>query len=242
LTPGRFRPVFTIVVWTWAAALLVSFVVVGTLLLPVTTMFDRDRRLPAAIACRFLRLSLLLPTCTKDAMAALAAARAHGAVLVVNHTSVIDIALCVAAHGAPRLAAKPWVSRLPLFRYSMWIAGHAVFDPADVGDVREMMDRMAAYLDQGVSVVFFPEGTRGTPGGMGKFQRGAFRLAVRASRPVIPIVVHGSATCIPNGTMRVHEARVTCDVLEGIDPGDDPIALMKRTREVMLSRLDDPPG
>jgi len=51
-------------------------------------------------------------------------------------------------------------------------------------------------LDQGMSVVIYPEGTRQPPGRVGRFNAGGAQLACRSGRRVLP-VVHNAGDCWP---------------------------------------------
>ena len=55
------------------------------------------------------------------------------------------------------------------------------------GSLRESLDRAAGYLDQGYSVLVFPEGTRSRSGQIQKFRRGFAHLAYRCRVGVLPI-------------------------------------------------------
>jgi len=54
-------------------------------------------------------------------------------------------------------------------------------------------------LDEGWSLVVFPEGTRSTDGWLGKFMAGAAWLAVEHQVPVIPVAHRGTFAAMPRG-------------------------------------------
>ena len=51
-----------------------------------------------------------------------------------------------------------------------------------------------------MSVVFFPEGTRSKTGKIGKFQNGAFKLAIQEKIPILPVLIEGTSEAIPRGS------------------------------------------
>jgi long-chain acyl-CoA synthetase len=55
------------------------------------------------------------------------------------------------------------------------------------GSLRESLDRAAGYLNQGYSVLVFPEGTRSRSGQIQKFRRGFAHLAYRCRIGVLPM-------------------------------------------------------
>lgn len=240
---GRARPFFTVAVYLWMAALLVVVCVVGTLLLPWTFAFDRDRRVVAAVVCWLIRTSLRVPRGWRRAVRGICEADlARPAVVVINHRSIADTALGLSIPGAARLAAKPWVRWIPLVPVAMWLSGHDAFEPSDVGQVRDYLDRSEARLRRGISVVVFPEGTRRTEPGLGRFSAGAFELAVRTGVDVLPVVFLRTGDLVPRGSVVFHDVEVVTRVLPRIPAGTDRAALLEKTRAAMLSALDDPPA
>ncbi|MBK1674093.1 1-acyl-sn-glycerol-3-phosphate acyltransferase [Ectothiorhodospira shaposhnikovii] len=55
-------------------------------------------------------------------------------------------------------------------------------------------------LDEGISVVIYPEGSRQQPGQLGRFNAGGAMLACRAGRRVLP-VAHNAGDCWPHGSL-----------------------------------------
>lgn len=52
-------------------------------------------------------------------------------------------------------------------------------------------------VQSGESVIVFAEGTRSKDGRLGLFKRGAFLLAARSKKPIIPIALIGAYTIMP---------------------------------------------
>jgi 1-acyl-sn-glycerol-3-phosphate acyltransferase len=68
------------------------------------------------------------------------------------------------------------------------------------GSIRQAYEKAGEWLRSGVSVLFFPEGTRSNSEEMNPFKNGAFKLAIKEKRPILPIVLHGSRNVIPRGS------------------------------------------
>lgn len=62
-------------------------------------------------------------------------------------------------------------------------------------------------LDQGISVVIYPEGTRQPPGQIGRFNAGGARLACQAGRRVLPIA-HNAGACWPARSLLRRPGRI----------------------------------
>ena len=70
---------------------------------------------------------------------------------------------------------------------------------------------------------------------MGAFKPGAFRLAIEAQVPILPVAVTGSAYGMPKGSPWIRPTLVLVRVLEPIETkgmtGADVVRLMATTRE-----------
>jgi len=133
--------------------------------------------------------------------------------------------------------SKAEMFRIPVVGWLMWLAGDIPirrgFGPSAV----EAMAQCREVLADRVSVMIFPEGTRSTSGELLPFKDGAFRLAIDAGVPILPLVVHGTATALPKRDWRFARATAEVRVLEPIDttgltPADVP-ALKARVRDLI---------
>ena len=65
--------------------------------------------------------------------------------------------------------------------------------------IEAMKPVVDAIVDDKVSVVLSPEGTRSVSTKLGAFKKGAFHIAIQAGVPVIPIVIHNALDSLPKG-------------------------------------------
>ena len=63
--------------------------------------------------------------------------------------------------------------------------------------IHRTYEQARQVLQNGVSLVVFPEGARSFTGHMGKFRRGAFQLADELQLPVVPVTIDGSFDVLP---------------------------------------------
>lgn len=164
-------------------------------------------------------------------------------VLVCNHQSMADlIAMCFLGHDTKYLG-KGSVFRVPVFGWALKVAGEVAVERGDKRSGSRALGELGKWLDKGVSVCVFPEGTRSKDGTIAPFKMGAFKLAVDHHRPIVPVVISGAGDLLPKHSMIFSgRARVRVRVLEPIPTrglGEDDVeALANRTRDRMLATLD----
>jgi 1-acyl-sn-glycerol-3-phosphate acyltransferase len=129
------------------------------------------------------------------------------AIYFANHTSHLDFAVVWAAVPAstreqlsPAAAEDYWDKS----RWRRWVACQlfqAVLIPRE-GITRENnpLDRLAAALAAGRSVLIFPEGTRRMDGVVGEFRAGLYHLAKRFPElPLVPVYLENLSRIMPKG-------------------------------------------
>lgn len=62
---------------------------------------------------------------------------------------------------------------------------------------REMMLACEKTLEAGSSILMFPEGTRSPDGEIRSFKKGAFELALKTKKSILPIAIEGSSKALP---------------------------------------------
>lgn len=165
----------------------------------------------------------------------------------MNHQSMADlIAMCFLGHDTKYLG-KQAAFRVPVFGWALRIAGEVPVLRGDKESGARALDALGAWLDRGVSVAIFPEGTRTADGALGAFKMGAFRLAIDHGRPIVPVVISGARDLLPKASFVMSgRADVWVRVLEpiptdGLAASDTP-ALAERTRARMLAALEELDG
>jgi 1-acyl-sn-glycerol-3-phosphate acyltransferase len=138
-------------------------------------------------------------------------------VVVSNHESFADILLISHLPWEMKWLSKAELFRIPFLGWMMQIVGDVPvkrgFGPSAV----EAMTRCKEILGQRVSVMIFPEGTRSTTADLLPFKDGAFRLAIEAGVPILPLVVYGTGTALPKHDWRFGRSIAEVRVLEPIE-------------------------
>jgi 1-acyl-sn-glycerol-3-phosphate acyltransferase len=204
------------------------------LLVLVTVPFDRTRRIPGL----FLRRLGSTPTYVFPFWHIRIEGEqpSTGAyVCVSNHQSFLDIFGMARQRREMKWIAKEEIFKLPLFGHYFRLSGDIPVNRGDRESGGAALTKARWYLDRGMPVMIFPEGTRSRDGKMGPFKPGAFRLAIEAQVPILPMAVTGSAYGMPKGSPWIRPTLVLVRVLEPIETkgmtGADVVSLMATTRE-----------
>jgi len=135
-------------------------------------------------------------------------------IFMVNHQSNIDIPVLVQGLSAFQLRwiAKKELLWVPFFGWAMWAAKHLSIDRSDRSDALAVLTKARQQVDQGISIVVFPEGTRSIDGRLLPFKRGGFLLAVKTGMPIVPVTIHGTRRILPKGSWRIAQGEVEITV------------------------------
>jgi 1-acyl-sn-glycerol-3-phosphate acyltransferase len=136
-------------------------------------------------------------------------------VVVANHQGMGDImmAFCLDIH-------FKWISKranflVPFMGWFMFHAGYIPLVRGKKDSIEKCMAKARWWLDQGVSVLFFPEGTRSKDGVVKEFKRGAFKLALDAGVDILPIGIAGTMDALPKGTWKFSDEYSAMKILVG---------------------------
>ena len=119
-------------------------------------------------------------------------------VFVANHQGAYDIFLIYGFLGRSfRWMMKKSLRNVPLIGKASESAGHIFVDKSGPKAIHRTYEQARGVLQNGVSLVVFPEGARSFTGHMAKFRRGAFQLADELRLPVVPVTIDGSFDVLP---------------------------------------------
>jgi 1-acyl-sn-glycerol-3-phosphate acyltransferase len=109
-------------------------------------------------------------------------------------------------------------------------------------DLKRMYQRVKRALDDGISVIVFPEGGRTLDGRVGAFREGAFRMAQQFGYPLVPMSIVGSFEFNRKGDWMIYPAQITVYLHDTIETKDlrkeDVPALMQRVHEIISAPVD----
>ena len=131
-------------------------------------------------------------------------------VFVANHASFIDSPIMMSTLPVPvRFAVKARLATYPLIGLAIRKGNHIPLGKRDQSERVENAETLRAPLDAGTSLFVFPEGTFQAAPRLLPFRLGAFRSAVDAGCPVVPVAIRGTRHIWPAGTCLLRPGRVT---------------------------------
>jgi len=119
-------------------------------------------------------------------------------IFVCNHRAASDAFLmCVLPHECVQIV-NVWPFRIPVLGLYARLSGYLNIR---MMSHEQFMAQAKKMLTDGVSIIFFPEGTRSTNRTMGSFHGAAFRLALESKAALVPLCITGNENIPPKGSL-----------------------------------------
>lgn len=130
-------------------------------------------------------------------------------IIIANHTSFLDILAIGMLHPKIIFLVNDWVYNSPVFGKAVQFAG---FYPVSNG-IENGLEHLKKKIDQGFTLMVFPEGTRSKTNKIKRFHKGAFYLAEQFHLDIIPVLIHGNSEVIPKGSSMIRDGHITLKIL-----------------------------
>ena len=164
------------------------------------------------------------------------------AVYICNHQNSYDIFTAANAVLPNTVSVgKKSLKWIPFFGQMYWLTGNILIDRKNTNKAMNTIALTAKKIrDKNISVWLFPEGTRSNGKGILPFKTGAFRTAMQADVPIIPI-------CVSNMHQKVNlnrwdNGKIIIEYMEPIflkDITKDNVrAIANTTRENMKAQFE----
>ncbi|WP_321915699.1 MULTISPECIES: AMP-binding protein [unclassified Paraburkholderia] len=225
--------------WCWS--------IVGLAFSAVWLLVTLDRKparrwRTAARACRMVLRAVGLRTTLRGAEHLDAATHP---VLATNHTSYLDVVVLLAMLPEPvHFVAKRDLARRPFVGGLLRALGTRFVAREDYGQSLADEAKLVECARAGETLLFFPEGTFVAAAGLRTFRLGAFRAAVLAGRPVLPVALRGTRAALRDGSWIPERGEIEIEMLDPIyAQGSDfraMVSLRERTRSALLAKCGEP--
>ena len=159
-------------------------------------------------------------------------------VVVGNHPSTLDIFTHI--YGLPisiRFLTKTELFRIPIFSRVLKILGLPRIDRDSTSlDLNKINDSIQSVINDGNSIMVFPEGKRSNQKKLLPFKKGAAHIAKDFNLPILPIVSHNAHNLMIKGKVWFISGDIHLDVLDPVESNDD--LDIDKVTELLFERID----
>jgi 1-acyl-sn-glycerol-3-phosphate acyltransferase len=168
-------------------------------------------------------------------------------IFCANHLSYLDAPLLIATLPVSvRFLAKKSLFAIPFLGWGMRLEGDIAIDRDNPRAAARSLSVAAGRVRAGTSLVIFPEGGRSLDGELQPFLSGAFRLAIEAQVPLIPIAIRGTREALRPGSLFLRGGPVNIALGAAIPTqglaAKDQDALAARVERSIRNMLDENPN
>lgn len=154
------------------------------------------------------------------------------AILIANHTSELDTPSVGMLKPNSIFVVNQRIISSKFFGAGIRAAGFRTLS----GDDEQSVSELKEQVEQGYSIIIFPEGTRSHTAEIGRFHKGAFYLAEKLELDILPVLVHGNTDLLPKSDFMVMTGSMTFRILPRITPDDHSMGHGYRARTKTISR------
>ncbi len=137
-------------------------------------------------------------------------------IFVANHMSWYDVPTLSSFLPRAKFVTKAELFKIPVFGAAMRAVGMVPLERQKRKAAFGSYDEAAKRIQDGNSIVVFPEGTRGVEYPLRQFKKGPFVLAIQAGAPVVPVLIYGAREVLPRNSLLVRPGRVHVHLLEPV--------------------------
>lgn len=163
-------------------------------------------------------------------------------ILAANHRSAFDIPVLLSKLPIQfRWLAKESYFKIPLFGWAMKRTGYISINRSNPKQAYQSLIQAAQKVNEGTSIVIFPEGTRQKTDQLGEFKKGGFALAIKSNKPLVPVAIRGSGRVLSKGGFWITPGTITIALGNPIPTKGyhkkDAEVLMQKVREGIQENL-----
>lgn len=153
-----------------------------------------------------------------------------------NHQGNFDIPLMITQLGGTYpIVAKNSLEKMPMIATWMKLFDCLFIDRNNARQSLMVFAEAEKVIEEGRSIIIFPEGTRSKQDEAGEFKAGAFKIALRTGVPVVPVAIDGSFKVMEESGFWIHPVHVKIKVL----PPIETTTLSKEETKHLSTRVRD---
>jgi len=240
-------PALSLVFWAFLTTTSILLFPIALAIWAVTSPFDPRKRLLHQFTCFWASLySWFNPAWPVAIEGREKIDRDTAYVMVANHQSLLDILVFFRLFTHFKWVSKIENFKIPWVGWNMWLNEYVPLKRGDKASIAQMLRLCHETLAAGNSIMMFPEGTRSPDGRLRRFKTGAFELAKYGRKPILPLVVTGTADALPKrGFVLRGRHPIRIKILDEIPYesfADEPVEdLTNRVRALIAVELEKEP-
>ncbi len=166
-------------------------------------------------------------------------------VIVANHQSFADVITFGSVFPQRTVSAgKREIGKIPVFGWFYRLSGNLIIDRDHARTALHSLETAAETMrKEGLSVWFMPEGHRNSGAQLLPFKSGAFRLALAAGVPVVPVVAAPLVAICDMKRRRARPGKLPVRVLAPVETrglaAKELPEIVARVRSEMQAALDE---
>lgn len=131
---------------------------------------------------------------------------------VANHNSIYDVlASYIVIQKDMGFIAKIETKKIPCISIWMKHINCLFLDRKDIKQGLKIVLKAIDYINEGISIFVFPEGTRSKDGKMIPFKEGSLKMGEKTNCPIVPVAITGTAAVYEDDFPRIHSGVITID-------------------------------
>ena len=164
-------------------------------------------------------------------------------VFISNHRSYLDTAALFRYAGKRiGLVAKKELLKAPVLGQGMSFVNIIAIDSSNPERSRHSMEKARQVMENGYSFGVFAEGTRGMPGELLPFKKGAFHLAMQTDAPIVPVAIKNTDWMMGKKTGVAYAGTIEITLLppietDGLSADGSLMDLLRQTRSAIAGEL-----
>lgn len=170
----------------------------------------------------------------------------RASIFVCNHVNLFDAFVIYSA--IPQFV-RGWELeshfKIPAYGWMMKRFGNIpVPNSASPSDLKKLIQRTRAALDDGVSIIVFAEGSRTQDGRVAPFRRGVFNLLPQLGHPIVPMSIVGSFEFKRKESWLLRPAKIVVHLHDTIETTglskQDAAELRERVHRIVATPVHEP--
>lgn len=218
--------------YLFLVGLCTTLIILSAVALVLCMPFDKPRRVVHELSRVAVRIFFGIPPFWRFRIEGIEKVdRGARYVVVLNHQAMSDIPALYFVPLNFRWVSKREVFKIPFFGQLLRLHGDICIDRGRAAEAMEQLLREGGkWLDRGVSVAIFPEGTRSKDGQIHRFKAGAFELARQVEVAILPVVLEGTERLVKKNRAFRWRNTITVKVLDPI-----PVEQVKQSEAKQLA-------